>query len=162
MLAKITLVVVLLAGVSLFAMDASQSSRNAAAQAEASETRPIPAFAQQVNAQIAAVEKMAGPNAPKTAVEGSGLSIRSVGFAFPGADHAFPAGDGAELVTNNCTSCHSQGMILTQPKLSPAAWTGEVQKMQHTYKAPVADADVPAIVAYLSTLPRPGQETKSE
>lgn len=162
MLAKLTLVVGLLAGVSMFAIDASQSGRNAAAQAELGKTSPTPAFAQQVNAQIAAGAKMAGPNAPKTAVDAGGVSIRSVGFEFPAADHAFPAGDGAELVTNNCTSCHSQGMILTQPQLSPAAWTGEVQKMQHTYKAPVADADVPAIVAYLSTLPHPGQESKTE
>jgi len=162
MLAKLSLVVVLLAGVSLFAMDAQQSERNAAAQAEVARVPPTPAFAQWVNKQVASAAAMTGPTAPKTAVDAGGTAIRSVGFAFPAADHSFPPGDGAELVTNNCTSCHSQGMILTQPKLSPAAWTGEVQKMQHTYKAPVADADVPAIVAYLATLPRPGQETKAE
>ena len=162
MLAKLTLVVGLLAGVSLFAIDVSQSSRNAAAQAELGKPSSTPVFAQQVNAQIANAAKMVGPTAPKTGVDAGGISIRSVGFEFPAADHAFPAGDGAELVANNCTSCHSQGMILTQPKLSPTAWTGEVQKMQHTYKAPVADADVPAVVAYLATLPRPGQESKTE
>jgi mono/diheme cytochrome c family protein len=162
MLAKLSLVVVLLAGVSLIAMDAQQPERNAAAQAEAAKVPPTPAFAQWVNKQVAAAAAMAGPNAPKTAVNAGGTAIRSVGFEFPAADHAFPPGDGVELVNNNCTACHSPGMILTQPKLTPAAWTGEVQKMQHTYQAPVADADVPAIVAYLATLPRPGQESKTE
>ena len=43
-------------------------------------------------------------------------------------------------------------MILNQPALTKAEWTGEVTKMLHTYKAPVEESDVPAIVAYLANL----------
>jgi len=53
---------------------------------------------------------------------------------------------------NNCTACHSPGMILNQPALTRAEWTGEVNKMRHTYKAPVAEEDVSAIVGYLASL----------
>jgi mono/diheme cytochrome c family protein len=82
----------------------------------------------------------------------AGVTLRSVGFDFPGSDRAFPPGPGAELVGNNCQSCHSPGMILNQPALTKAEWTGEVTKMLHTYKAPVEESDVPAIVAYLANL----------
>ena len=52
-------------------------------------------------------------------------------------------------IAADCLSCHSAGMVLTQPDLSKAAWTGIVEKMIHAYKAPVAEADVAAIVDYL-------------
>ena len=57
-----------------------------------------------------------------------------------------------ELVQGNCVACHSSEYISTQPRglANPAAfWTAEVVKMQRAYGAPVADADVPAIVEYL-------------
>lgn len=41
-------------------------------------------------------------------------------------------------------------MVLTQPTLSKAAWDGVVEKMIHTYKAPIGQNDVPAIVDYLA------------
>jgi len=47
---------------------------------------------------------------------------------------------------------HSAGMVLTQPHLSSADWQAEVEKMRNAYKAPIADADVPAIVDYLANL----------
>ena len=56
-------------------------------------------------------------------------------------------------MTADCTGCHSAGMILTQPRLKPEQWKATVEKMQKVYKAPVPDADVPAILAYLGTLP---------
>jgi hypothetical protein len=43
-------------------------------------------------------------------------------------------------------------MVLTQPHLSRADWQAEVEKMRNAYKAPIADADVPAIVDYLANL----------
>ena len=70
----------------------------------------------------------------------------------PMSERAFPAGPGVELVTNNCTACHSPGMILTQPKLTRAEWTGEVNKMVRVYKAPVRQEDVAGIVDYLAEL----------
>jgi hypothetical protein len=44
-------------------------------------------------------------------------------------------------------------MILTQPPLTAAAWTAEVNEMRSTYKAPVPEEDVPQIVAYLAAMP---------
>jgi hypothetical protein len=41
-------------------------------------------------------------------------------------------------------------MVLTQPPLTATAWKAEVEKMRGQYKAPVAEDDVPAIVAYLT------------
>ena len=43
-------------------------------------------------------------------------------------------------------------MILNQPALTRAEWTGEVNKMLHTYKAPVSENDVAGIVNYLASL----------
>ena len=41
-------------------------------------------------------------------------------------------------------------MVLNQPKLPKAAWEAEVKKMIQAYKAPIDEADVPAIVDYLA------------
>jgi hypothetical protein len=43
-------------------------------------------------------------------------------------------------------------MILNQPTMPDAAWTAEAAKMRGAYKAPVQEADVPAIVAYLTSI----------
>ena len=58
-------------------------------------------------------------------------------------------GPNAQAITANCLSCHSAGMVLTQPGLSKATWDGIVEKMIHTYKAPIGQNEVPAIDAYL-------------
>lgn len=79
----------------------------------------------------------------------SGFVLKSVSVELPTSDVAFPGGAQADAITANCLSCHSAGMVLTQPDLSKAAWTGIVEKMIHAYKAPVAEADVAAIVNYL-------------
>src|SRR5579859_6066488 len=76
-------------------------------------------------------------------------SLKSVSVDLPAGDRQFPGGPAADAINNNCTACHSPGMVLTQPNLSKAAWEGEVQKMINAYKAPVEQKDVPAIVAYL-------------
>jgi hypothetical protein len=48
--------------------------------------------------------------------------------------------------------CHSAGMVLNQPPLTKAAWEAEVRKMINVYKAPIADASVAPIVAYLAQI----------
>jgi hypothetical protein len=40
--------------------------------------------------------------------------------------------------------------VLNQPPLPKATWEAEVRKMISAYKAPVDDADVAPIVAYLA------------
>ena len=92
-----------------------------------------------------------GAAAPSTVV-GNGVTLRSVSVDFPDPGRMFPGGDKANAVNNNCLACHSAGMVLTQPSMSRAAWQDEVNKMRETYKAPVAEADVPAIVDYLAGL----------
>jgi hypothetical protein len=95
----------------------------------------------------------AGPaasTAPPSSVTVAGVTLRSVSVDFPDPGNTFPGA--ADAVNNNCLACHSPGMVLTQPHLSRADWQAEVDKMRTAYKAPIADADVPAIVDYLANL----------
>jgi len=112
----------------------------------------VPAYSAALNQQIAAYAAVVGPNAPKAEADVGGIKLRSVGFEIPTQGRAFPPGPNLEAMTTNCMSCHTPGMILNQPKLTAAEWTGEVNKMIHVYKAPVEEADVPAIVTYLAAL----------
>ena len=95
-----------------------------------------------------------------TALAGPALGTEPMRFAsvhvdLPVGDRAFPGGPEAEAINNNCLTCHSAGMVLTQPRLTRAQWQAEVDKMIHTYKAPVDPADIDAIVAYLASLEPP-------
>jgi cytochrome c5 len=90
--------------------------------------------------------------APSTVSVG-GVTLRSVNVDIPNRDRTFE-GPGADVVNNNCLTCHSAGMVLTQPRLPRAVWQAEVEKMRNTYKGPIDAGDVPAIVDYLATLPR--------
>ena len=62
----------------------------------------------------------------------------------------FPGGTNASAINNNCLACHSADMVLNQPALPKAAWEAEVHKMINVYRAPIDEADVPAIVDYLA------------
>ena len=84
-------------------------------------------------------------------VSANGVTLRSVSVEFPDSGRTFE-GPGADAVNANCLACHSAGMILAQPRLSRAAWQAEVEKMRKTYKAPIDEKDVPAIVDYLAGL----------
>jgi hypothetical protein len=64
----------------------------------------------------------------------------------------FPAGPGSAAMDNNCRACHSPSMVLSQPPLTHDTWVREVEKMQKTFKAPVQDGDVPAILNYVDAL----------
>jgi len=90
--------------------------------------------------------------AEKSTVTANGVTLHSVSTKFPDPGRLFPGGSSADAINNNCLACHSIGMVLTQPKMSRAEWQAEVNKMRNTYKAPVADADVPAIVDYLANI----------
>ena len=91
------------------------------------------------------------PAAPST-VAGAGVTLHSVNVDFPDPGRMFPGDAKADAINNNCLACHSAGMVLTQPALSRAEWQSEVEKMRSTYKAPVEESDVPAIVDYLVAL----------
>jgi hypothetical protein len=50
----------------------------------------------------------------------------------------------------NCTACPSAEYMLYQPPTAPRAyWDTMVKRMQQVFKAPINDADMPAIVDYL-------------
>jgi cytochrome c5 len=83
---------------------------------------------------------------------GEGVTLHSVSVEFPDPARMFPGDSKADAINNNCLACHSAGMVLTQPSLSRAEWQSEVEKMRSTYKAPVEESDVPAIVDYLVAL----------
>ena len=93
-----------------------------------------------------------GPDANLPTVEGGGVTLHSVSVDLPDGDRIFAGGQAADPINNNCLACHSAGMILTQPRLSEVEWHAMVEKMRHTYKAPVATEDAPAIVDYLATM----------
>jgi cytochrome c553 len=58
----------------------------------------------------------------------------------------------ADAINNNCLSCHSAEMVMTQPRLTAAEWAAEVAKMRNVYKAPIDPGDDAAITAWLAAL----------
>ena len=80
------------------------------------------------------------------------LILKSMNVDLPFGDRMFPDGPGSDVVNGNCLACHSAGMVLTQPALSPAQWRAEVEKMRTAYKAPIDPKDVDTIVVYLVSI----------
>lgn len=99
--------------------------------------------------------QLPAPPAPVPAAAASSgataFVLKSVSVDLPTSTEVFPGGATAETINANCLSCHSAGMVLTQPNLSRATWHGIVEKMIHAYKAPVDDGEMTAIVDYLAT-----------
>ncbi len=81
--------------------------------------------------------------------------LKSEDVTLPQSDRGLPEGPGRDVVQNNCFTCHSAGMILTQPPLAKPAWEAEVAKMRNVYKAVIDEKDVPAIVDYLTAVKGP-------
>jgi cytochrome c5 len=92
---------------------------------------------------VAAAAPSAASNAPRSFV------LKSVKVDLPASDAAFPGPAKTDVIAGNCLSCHSAGMVMNQPPLSKAAWMGIVEKMIHSYKAPVDEGEASAIVDYL-------------
>lgn len=81
------------------------------------------------------------------------LQAKPVGYTLPEEVAAFKPGPNLDVVQNNCTSCHSADYVKTQPigpKFKKDFWQAEVIKMIKVYGAPIEDADVGKIVAYLT------------
>jgi hypothetical protein len=90
------------------------------------------------------------PAAAPSTVSAAGITLQSVSVDLPNSDRTFSGGAEADAINNNCLTCHSVGMVLNQPALTRSAWQQEVDKMRAQYKAPLNEADLPAIVAYLA------------
>jgi cytochrome c5 len=58
-------------------------------------------------------------------------------------------GQGVEVVTAQCSLCHSADYISIQPPMNRAAWTATVTKMREKYGAPILTNSVDQIVTYL-------------
>lgn len=78
------------------------------------------------------------------------IVLKSFSVSLPDGLEMFAGGPAADVVNNNCLTCHSREMVTVQPPLSPAAWTATVEKMRKVYKAPISDEDAAAIVSYLT------------
>jgi len=60
-------------------------------------------------------------------------------------------GPGKEALEANCVGCHSLDYVpMNSPFLDEKGWKAEVTKMAKAYGAPLNEADVPAIIAYLT------------
>jgi sulfite dehydrogenase (cytochrome) subunit B len=80
-----------------------------------------------------------------------GAAFGKVSITLPRETFGFKPGPGADLATGNCTTCHSALYVYTQPRLTRAQWTAEVNKMKAVYGAPLAPENIPGIVDYLMT-----------
>ena len=78
------------------------------------------------------------------------IALSSQSMTLPTETVVLPAS--AEIVSTNCTACHSAELILTQPKLKPEQWAAEVAKMRTAYKASFAESEDPKLVAALVAL----------
>lgn len=79
-------------------------------------------------------------------------TAKPVQYDMPEETAELAPGPGLDVAQANCVACHSADYIATQPRnlRDPGAfWTAEVNKMRHSYGAPVPETDVQAIVAYL-------------
>lgn len=85
--------------------------------------------------------------APKEAV-----TFETQTIALPAETAALPATPAGELVTNNCTACHSADMIWQQPAMDAKKWAATVKKMREAYKATYPASDEPKLVQALVTL----------
>lgn len=99
---------------------------------------------------LAACSKSGTDDAGNNPAMGKDFKLTSETITLPSdADEEFPAGPGAEAINNNCRACHSPSMVLVQPPLTHEEWVAEVDKMRNTFKAPIDEAAIPDIIAYL-------------
>lgn len=79
------------------------------------------------------------------AMRASALDIQ-----LPPETGTFRQDTGAEIANGQCLICHSVEYVTMQPPMPRPFWKGSVQKMQQKYGAPVPDAQVEALVDYLT------------
>ena len=89
--------------------------------------------------------------APLSGLTESLITLKPVTVDIPDSERMF-VGPGSDAINNNCLACHSADMVLNQPALPKSVWQAEVTKMIQSYKAPVSEEDVAAIVDYLARM----------
>ncbi len=88
-----------------------------------------------------------------TSVAAAGVTLTSQTLALPDEKIAFAAGAEGEVLTVNCTACHSPEMILNQPRLAADKWQATIDKMRKAYHATIDPADDAKLIAALTALP---------
>jgi cytochrome c553 len=102
-------------------------------------------------AQSPSAQPATEASAPSSVSVG-GITLRSVSVVLPESQRTF-AGEGmAEAINKDCLICHSAGMVLTQPEISPSQWKAEEEKMRSVYDAPINPKDDDVIADYLAKL----------
>ncbi len=93
------------------------------------------------------------PSASKTDTLAKDFALRSAEITLPADEISLPPA--AEIVTINCSACHSPEMILSQPRLDASTWQKEIDKMRTAYHATIDPKDDKALVAALMALQAP-------
>ena len=88
------------------------------------------------------------------AISVGGVSLASTSITLPTDEPVLPGGAASDIITNNCTACHSAQMITMQPPLDAKTWGAEVAKMRTVFHAAVDPKDDAAIVKALLALPQ--------
>ncbi|MDB6083898.1 MAG: hypothetical protein JWN43_1779 [Gammaproteobacteria bacterium] len=94
------------------------------------------------------------------AVKGPVPKWVKVSVELPLSQTPFPPGNGSVIANAYCLICHSAGMVLRQPPLTPDEWTGEIDKMRNSFGAPIPADQVQTLAQYLSTID--GRQTRKD
>ena len=71
-------------------------------------------------------------------------------ITLPPETGTYKAAPGVELAQAHCMACHSTDYVSTQPPMPRKFWEATVKKMKEKFGAPTPDAQVAALVDYLS------------
>jgi mono/diheme cytochrome c family protein len=84
----------------------------------------------------------------------AGLAVSSrsaeVAISLPPETGTYKKAAGSELAQANCLICHSTEYIAFQPPMPRKFWEATVKKMKEKFGAPTPDAQVTALVDYLT------------
>jgi mono/diheme cytochrome c family protein len=81
----------------------------------------------------------------------SQASAKSINLPPDGAQLKPSSLEGYAKAQANCVACHSAEYMLFQPPTAARPyWDAMVKRMKAVFKAPIDDADMPAIVDYLA------------
>jgi hypothetical protein len=78
------------------------------------------------------------------------LSAAPVTITLPPETGTYKSAPGVELAQANCLMCHSTEYVSTQPPMPRKFWEATVKKMIEKYGAPTPEAQVSALVDYLT------------
>ncbi len=74
-----------------------------------------------------------------------------VTLTLPPESGVYKAAPGVELAAANCLMCHSTEYVSSQPPMPRKFWEASVKKMKDKFGAPTPDAQMAALIDYLTT-----------